>query len=475
MTPESKANLKFIVPSFLLVLAIIIAGIVVLDDLDTPVVAPDTSVTDGTDTPPTGQSTRPSLLDIHQFGSAGDDTPQAVAVDASGIYIVGDTEGNLDGTNAGDLSTATPEVAAALGATHTVGLPDATDAFIEKYSPDGSRKLWGHQFGTAFIDSARGVTINSTGIYVAGETEGALDGPLIGNIDSFIRKYTKTGQLVWSRQFGTNKTDEGLWVVSDEDRICLGGGTLGQIADTPHAGDEDIYVRCYDSDGNVLWTTQFGSPKFEEALGATIDSTGIYLIGATGGQIGDDARVGNTDAWMGKLSLDGELLFTEQFGSKSVDFSHGIAVDGKNIYTIGRTDGKYPGEKAAGASDAVIQTFAFDGNSKLWSQQFGTPGGDSGHDIVATASGVFAIGTINGAAVKHGEATNLEDGYLRHLSPTGKILFETELATSGYDEPRNLTVVDSTLYIVGRTGGSFEGRDNQGAWDIFLARYQIQE
>jgi hypothetical protein len=397
----------------------------------------------------------------------------SIAVDASGIYIVGETEGNFEGENAGDVGLSSPETSLVLGATHTPGQPNATDAFIQKYSLDGSKKLWGEQFGTEYIDTARGVTINSSGVYVAGETEGALDGPLAGNIDTFLRKYTPSGKLVWSKQFGTNKTDEGLWVVSDEERICLGGGTLGQIDSTPHEGDEDIYVRCYNSAGEELWTTQFGSSKFEEALGATIDDTGIYVVGATGGQIGDDPRVGSTDAWMGKLSLDGELLYTSQFGSKSVDFSHGIAVDDQNIYTIGRTDGKYPGQKAAGSSDAVVQTLSQAGQNKLWTKQFGTPDGDSGQDIVVHSSGLYAVGTINGASEKHGEITSREDGYLRHFSPTGKVLAEYELATDAYDEPKSLTIWDDTLYIVGRTGGSFPDTLNNGAWDIFLMKFDL--
>jgi hypothetical protein len=415
------------------------------------------------------------LLGIHQFGSDHDDTPHSLAVDATGIYIVGDTEGDLEGTNAaGPEAVSTPNSADSRN-TGQFSLDGPHDAFVQKYSLDGKRKLWGRQFGTSAYDAARSVTANDSGVYVAGTTEGSLNGEYQGFSDVFLNKYTLNGQLVWAKQFGTAQVDEAIWVVSDDERVCLGGGTVGKIGDTPKLGDEDVFARCYDPEGNELWTLQFGTEKFEETLGAAIDTTGIYVVGATGGQIGDDDKVGNTDAWVGKISLDGELLFTEQFGSKAVDFGHGIAVDDQQLYAIGRTEGKIPGNKSVGGTDGFIQVLSRDGTRAIWNDQFGSPAGDSGHDVAVMDGQLFAIGTVNGKDEKHGQETNREDGYLRQYSPTGKLMSETSLATGAYDEPRAIIVANGIAYIVGRTGGAFAQTSSFGAWDIFLMRYSLTD
>jgi hypothetical protein len=426
--------------------------------------------------PPANNDTNtiPTLLGITQFGSDQDDVAQGVTVDGSGIYIVGATEGSWDKANAGDTSLATPRQASALGATHTFGLADATDAYIHKYSLDGKNKLWGQQFGTSFYDAARGVASNSSGIYVAGITEGSLDGPIQGNADSFLRKYSPAGELLWVRQFGTNKTDEGLWVVADEARVCLGGGTLGLLAGDRKFGDEDIFVRCYNNAGAELWTVQFGSDKFEETQGATIDATGIYVAGTTGGQIGTDKRRGQEDMWYGQLSLtDGHLITTRQFGSKATDFGHGIATDDQNVYISGRTEGNLANDKTAGSSDAGI--FAYSKTSTLvpsWSDQYGTSGGDASADVLAYQGNVYMLGVSNGKTEKHALNEATEDGFIRQYSAAGQLQWSGALKTDDYDEPRSSFIYNDILYVVGYTGGVI-GDENFGAWDEFIARFNL--
>ncbi len=423
-------------------------------------------------TPPTTASA-PVLLGTAQFGSSEDDTADSVAVDATGIYVTGETEGNLEGTNAGDLSTATPGEAVGIGASHTFGLPDARDAYVAKYSLDGKTKLWAHQFGTPYRETPSDITINATGVYVGGETEGSLDATIQGELDVFLHKYTPDGTLVWAKQFGTKNRDESTWVVSDDTRICIGGGTLGSFDGFTKQGVEDIFARCYDPDGNVLWTLQFGSPGFEETLGATMDASGIYVVGATSSQIGADPQVGVEDIWFGQMSLDGKLLTTHQFGSKQTDFGHAIGVDAQNIYVGGRSEGKLPGESASGLSDAVVAAFARGASSPIWTDQFGTPAGDATQALVVDSNtGIWVIGSENGETEKHGTAPPTQDGYLRDYAPDGKLLWSTAIATSDYDEPRGIDLFDGILYVVGRTGGVMSG-SNAGAWDAFITRYDV--
>ena len=88
---------------------------------------------------------------IRQFGTAGDDNTWGLAVDPTGVYVVGDTNGALPGqTSAGAL-----------------------DAFVRKFDANGN-ELWPRQFGTAGGDTAHGLAAYATGVYVTGFTVGAL-------------------------------------------------------------------------------------------------------------------------------------------------------------------------------------------------------------------------------------------------------------------------------------------------------------
>ena len=76
--------------------------------------------------------------------------------------------------------------------------------------------LWTHQFGTSADDAAYGITIDSSGLYVAGVTEGALPGQTSeGEWDAFVRKYVADGNEVWTHQFGTSAVDHAYWITTD--------------------------------------------------------------------------------------------------------------------------------------------------------------------------------------------------------------------------------------------------------------------
>ena len=63
---------------------------------------------------------------------------------------------------------------------------------------------WISQFGTPDSDIAGGVATDSTGVYVAGSTVGVFPGQAaVGGIDIFLRKYSFTGSVLWTRQFGS--------------------------------------------------------------------------------------------------------------------------------------------------------------------------------------------------------------------------------------------------------------------------------
>lgn len=103
-----------------------------------------------------------------QFGTAGLDEAQAIAVDSAGkIYVTGETDQGLFGP--------------ALG---------KTDTWLAQYDSAGT--LTGStQFGTDREDEAYGVTIDSTGgVYLAGQTQGAFSGLTnTGNYDAWVAQY----------------------------------------------------------------------------------------------------------------------------------------------------------------------------------------------------------------------------------------------------------------------------------------------
>jgi len=73
-----------------------------------------------------------------------------------------------------------------------------TDAFIMQFDGDTGATLWTRQFGTIGYDRAFGIAIDRNRpdltIYVAGETDGSLDGKTnLGGYDAFLVRYNQFG------------------------------------------------------------------------------------------------------------------------------------------------------------------------------------------------------------------------------------------------------------------------------------------
>ncbi len=64
-----------------------------------------------------------------------------------------------------------------------------SDAFVRSSGNDGTLR-WTRQFGTSFNDIAFGVATDANGgVYLTGETFGALEGASAGGFDAFVRKH----------------------------------------------------------------------------------------------------------------------------------------------------------------------------------------------------------------------------------------------------------------------------------------------
>ncbi len=113
-----------------------------------------------------------------QFGTSGYDHAFAISVAASAVYVAGRTVGTFPGFM----------FARGLYAYLRRRMSDDRDAFVSKYDANGNQG-WTHQFGTPSDDLPWAVSADITGVYVAGETAGALPGQTsAGGTDAFVGK-----------------------------------------------------------------------------------------------------------------------------------------------------------------------------------------------------------------------------------------------------------------------------------------------
>ncbi len=333
-----------------------------------------------------------------------------------------------------------------------------------------TRVLWTEQFGTSAYDDARGVTTDlEDNVIVVGNTAGNLAAGGAGGYDAYVRKFVPDGAVLWTRQFGSSNADGAYVVATDSDgNVFVGGYTYGDLEGVS-AGGIDAFVRKYSSSGAIVWTRQFGSGLDEEVRGLATDSVGnVYVAGSSVGVL-NGASSGGSDAFVRKYKANGDLDWTHQFGTSADDGGRGVAVDSAGyVVVVGFTKGNLDGT-SAGGSDVFVRKLTSAGVA-LWTHQFGTSAYESSRGVAMDAADNIYVTGYTGGDIQ-GVSAGDYDVFLRKLDPNGIPLWTRQFGTSSNDRPGGVAIdsLDNVI-VAGYTGGALKG-PSAGDYDVYVRRY----
>ena len=111
-------------------------------------------------------------------------------------------------------------------------------------------------------------------------------------------------EVEWTRQLGSSEGDYAEGVFADSTgNAYITGLTRGSLDGNPNAGELDIFLAKYDTNGNKLWTRQLGTSESDSGLGVSVDGSGnVYVAGTTTGGFGGNANKGGYDVFLVKIS-----------------------------------------------------------------------------------------------------------------------------------------------------------------------------
>src|SRR2546425_6245336 len=166
---------------------------------------------------------------------------------------------------------------------------------------------------------AVGIAVDASGVYVAGSINGTLPGQTsAGSCDAFLRKHDTSGNVLWTDQFGSSAADWANWIAVDASGAYVAGVTFGgTLPGQTSAGSDDGFVRKYDASGNVVWTRQFGTSADDQAYAIAVDASGAYVAGYAAGALPEQTSTGGFDAFVRKYDVNGNEVWTRQFGTQA--------------------------------------------------------------------------------------------------------------------------------------------------------------
>ncbi|NBY27007.1 MAG: hypothetical protein EBQ71_07555, partial [Betaproteobacteria bacterium] len=366
------------------------------------------------------------------LGSSGTDYAYALNTGLDGsIYVGGHTTGAFDGqTNSGG----------------------SLDAFLTKYSADGT-KVWTKLLGTSGTDYAHALTTGLDGsIYIGGVTTGALDGQTnSGNEDAFLTKYSADGTKAWTKLMGTGGSDEARALTTGLDgSIYASGYTNGALDGQTNSGGFDAFLTKYSPVGTKVWTRLLGTSgdDYARALTTGLDGS-IYVSGYT---VDGQTNSVSYYAFLTKYSTDGTKAWTKQLGTDGTDWAYALTtgLDG-SIYVSGYTGSWLDGQANSGGFDAFLTKYSTDG-TKAWTKLLGSNGYDYARSLATGLDGsIYVSGYTNGALDGQIKNGGNSDAFLTKYQEVAAATYALSAGSSSYNEGSTATFTLTTTNVASGT------------------------
>ena len=335
-----------------------------------------------------------------------------------------------------------------VGSTNSFGAGN-DDLAVVKFAPNGTR-LWNTTWGGSGDEHGYGIALDSAGyIYCVGFTDsfGA------GFRDLVVVKFASNGTRLWNTTWGGSGDEIGNGIALDSAGYiyCVG------FTDSFGAGNDDLAVVKFASNGTRLWNTTWGGSGYEHGYGVALDSAGyIYCAGSTS-SFGTSFK----DLAVVKFAPNGTRLWNTTWDCSESEDGFGIALDSTGyIYCIGSIF-----SFVSGNGDLVLVKFAPNG-TRLWNTTWGGSGYDVGLGIALDSMGyIYCVGYTNSFGAGN------DDFAVVKFTPNGIRLWNTMWGGSG-DEHGYGIALDSAncLYCVGITT-SFGAGSN----DWVMIKFQVME
>jgi hypothetical protein len=290
----------------------------------------------------------------------------------------------------------------------------------------------------------------------------------LNNYDYWIVKLNSNADIEWEKTYGGSNPDEVNNIQQTTDGgYIVAGLTFSYDGDVlNNKGNSDAWILKLSTNGDIEWQKTYGG-SFDDgakSIQQTADN-GYIAVGYTISPDGDiPNNQGSFDAWIIKIATNGNLEWSKTFGGTYHEQMNDIQQTIDDGYlTIGETSSDIANNH--GGFDVWVIKINLNGNM-LWQKTYGGSKTDRAKCVQKTNDGYYII--IGYTESSDGDITNLHglsDAWVIKIDDLGNISQQTTLATNGNEDVNSvLETHDNNFLIAGISQNT-----NSSINNIFIA------
>ena len=263
-------------------------------------------------------------------------------------------------------------------------------------------------------------------VYILGTYKGNIDmNPssqnyiltIMGNLDTYLAKYTSTGALIWAKSIGGS----GAVILpfdielDDYNNIYIAGSIEGTADFDPNSGTTNLsstasfgsnsFIAKYDTSGNLNWANTFpGDDNYSSVI--KIKDSSLYIGGLINGYVtftsaggGYSYSQSNGGYYYSKFDINGQLIWVKSlntygnfFRTLAIDSNDNIILGGSFFANIDMDPGVGTVEMNTSGGSGFVGKYDSLGNY-IWSLQLSTAGSSAvNHLVLDQNSNIFITG-----------------------------------------------------------------------------------
>jgi len=277
---------------------------------------------------------------------------------------------------------------------------------------------WARTYDSYSFSEAKSIQQTNDGGYIMAGF--AWGGSLSVWRDFLVMKLSASGEIEWEKSFGGSDNDYAYSIQQTSD----GGYVVAGETSSFGAGNEDAWIIKLSSDGDIEWQKTYGGSSFDTAHSILQASDGGYVVA------GMSSSFGFVDLWIVKLSSTGGIEWQKIYGD-SMD----------QAYSIQQTDDGGYIVAGASTSDGLVLKLSSDGNQE-WLKTFSETSWINFYSIQQTNDGGYIVAGDSTSSITGSDALVLK------LSSDGDIEWQRKYAGANFTYAYAVQQTSDCGYIV---------------------------